>query len=233
MNFIVLKYQYQLTRKFKETLNVLNKHTTVNPQVSYQVSFMDPAIQGSHILQLDIKQISMYFLTSVRKNDRIVSSVCFYSCVFFFLTVNISSETGSVCFKELFAVFFNYLKSYDEFQSRRIERDTSANLCPLYDNIVTKLAHCLDCANKSQRPAMCPQSFAYIRIHLSNIYIAHCMQISASYYTNGSRPLISSLYNSGSPFCCTYYHTTCMISDNGHKGLTSMHFTECLLDCFF
>lgn len=84
MNFIVLKYQYQLTRKFKETLNVLNKHTTVNPQVSYQVSFMDPAIQGSHILQLDIKQISMYFLTSVRKNDRIVSSVCFYSCVFFF-----------------------------------------------------------------------------------------------------------------------------------------------------
>lgn len=73
MNVIVLKCQYQLKKKFKKTLYVLNKHTTVKPQVSSHMSFMDPAIID-HILQFGIRQIIIYFLRSVRKD---VSSMTF------------------------------------------------------------------------------------------------------------------------------------------------------------
>lgn len=69
----MLKCQYQLAKKSRETLNVLDKHTTVNPLVSFNMSFMDSAIIGCDILLFNIKEIFMHFFRSMRKNDRIVS----------------------------------------------------------------------------------------------------------------------------------------------------------------
>lgn len=166
--------------------------------------------------QSDIKQIIMHFVRSVSKKNQ---NGGFKELAWPFLIVNVNSETerllSTVC--SFFFLLWSHMMNIVQFQSRRIGRNTRAYLCPLFDNIVTKLL-CLDCANKSQRHAMCPQSFAYIRIHL------HCIQSSALYYTNGSQPPISSHYNSGSPFALLtiIQHAWHLIMDAGARAECSL-----------
>lgn len=67
--FYCLKVSISTVQEVRETLNVRNKHTTVNPHVSYEMFFMYSGIIGSHILQFNTKQTGMHFLSTVHKND--------------------------------------------------------------------------------------------------------------------------------------------------------------------
>lgn len=72
----MLKCQYQLTEKSRETLNLLNKHATVKPMSVIICLLWTVSIDSD--IQSDINQTIMHFVRSVHKNDNIN---CEFSCM--------------------------------------------------------------------------------------------------------------------------------------------------------